>query len=61
MLDLRIPTGYFFSILGMVLIALGIFEPNLRAPLTPANVNLYVGFVLALFGGSMLWLAYRRT
>jgi hypothetical protein len=60
MLDLRVPSGWFFSILGVILLSLGIFNPDLRAPLTVGNVNLYSGLAMGLFGGGMLWLAYRR-
>src|SRR5437667_213629 len=41
MLDLRIPTGAFFSIIGAILLAMGVFFPGERAPLTESNVNLY--------------------
>ena len=60
MLDLRTPTGFFFSILGIILLAMGIFSPGLRASLTAANVNLYCGIAMLLFGGVMLLLAYRK-
>jgi hypothetical protein len=60
MLDLRAPTGWFFSILGVILLALGIFSSELRAALTTANVNLYCGIAMLTFGGIMLFLAYRK-
>ena len=60
MLDLRIPSGSFFLLLGVILAGLGIFEPELRAPLLDANVNLYAGVAMAVFGGVMLWLARKR-
>ena len=59
MLDLRIPTGSFFLIIGLILVAMGIFVPGERAPLTETNVNLYCGAVMLLFGGFMLALARR--
>ena len=59
--DLRVTTGLFFSLLGLILCALGVFAPGLRAPLTQANVNLYTGLVMLVFGGVMLWLARRRA
>jgi len=60
MLDLRAPTGWFFSILGIILLALGTFASGLRAALTDANVNLYSGVAMLGFGGIMLFLAYRK-
>lgn len=60
MLDLRAPTGFFFSILGVILLGLGIFSPGLRAALTTLNVNLYCGIAMLAFGAVMLLLAYRK-
>ena len=60
MLDLRAPTGWFFSILGVILVSLGIFSSELRAALTTVNVNLYCGVAMLVFGGVMLFLAYRK-
>jgi len=60
MLDLRAPTGWFFSILGVILLALGIFSSELRAALTTVNVNVYCGVAMLMFGGVMLFLAYRK-
>ena len=63
MLDLRMPTGWFFTLAGVILLAMGLFSPD-RAPLTEANVNLYCGLFMVAFGGIMLLLAYgarRKT
>jgi hypothetical protein len=57
MLDLRIPTGLFFAIVGLLLVAMGVFSPGERAALTEANVNLYCGLAMLAFGGGMLALA----
>jgi hypothetical protein len=57
MLDLRIPTGLFFSLVGLILLAMGIFTPSERAALTEANVNLYCGLLMLAFGAGMLALA----
>ncbi len=59
-MDLRLPAGYFFSALGIILCAMGLIWPDLKAPLTEANVNLYSGVVMLIFGGVMLWAASRR-
>ena len=60
MWDLRLPAGLFFFGLGLILCVLGIWLPDARAPLTRANVNLYSGLVMLVFGGVMLWLGLRR-
>jgi hypothetical protein len=61
MLDLRIPTGFFFSLIGLILLALGVLTPGLRASLTDLNVNLYCGIAMLAFGGMMLLLARKRS
>lgn len=61
MLDLRLPTGGFFALVGLILVAMGIFAPENRAPLSDAHVNLYCGFVMLAFGVFMLWLARRAA
>jgi putative Mn2+ efflux pump MntP len=61
MWDLRTPSGCFFGLLGLILCAVGVFAPDLRAPLTEANVNLYTGIVMLLFGVVLLWLARRAA
>jgi hypothetical protein len=58
MRDLRIPIGAFFTLIGLVLVATGVVTDN-RAPLETANINLYCGVSMLLFGGVMLWLARR--
>jgi hypothetical protein len=60
MLDLRIPSGLFFVILGAIVLAVGLLEPDLHAPLTGSvNVNLYSGVSMLLFGGFLLLMARR--
>ncbi|MEJ7605108.1 MAG: hypothetical protein WKF37_02320 [Bryobacteraceae bacterium] len=54
-MDLRVPTGWFFLLLGVLL--LGYSFTGATAPLTTVNVNLYAGAALAIFGGVMLWMA----
>ena len=61
MLDLRIPSGYFFGLTGLILVSLGILFPDERAALTPLNINLYAGGVMLLFGAILLLLARRRA
>ena len=61
MLDLRLPSGLFFSILGVILVGLGILAPDLRAPLTEINVNLYSGLSMLVFGAFLLLMARRAS
>jgi hypothetical protein len=57
MLDLRLPTGSFFALAGAILLAMGIFSPETRGALSDANVNLYCGLFMVVFGVIMLLLA----
>jgi len=61
MLDLRVPSGLFFSILGVILVGLGVFAPDLRAPLTDTNINLYSGLCMLGFGVFLLLMARRAS
>lgn len=54
MLDLRVPTGFFFTLVGLILVGMGVFSPSERAALTDSNVNLYCGLVMLAFGAAML-------
>jgi uncharacterized membrane protein len=54
MLDLRVPTGFFFALIGLILVGMGVFTPSERAALTDSNVNLYCGLVMLAFGAAML-------
>jgi hypothetical protein len=47
----------FFALVGLILVATGVFSPSERAALTEANVNLYCGLAMLAFGGGMLALA----
>jgi hypothetical protein len=60
MLDLRTPSGWFFAMLGIILVGLGVFSPGSRAALTEINVNLYCGTVMFVFGFILLLLARAR-
>ena len=61
MLDLRIPSGWFFAIVGVILLAFGVFAPDARAALTDTNVDLYCGLAMLVFGGFLLALAFRAS
>jgi len=58
--DLRTSIGGFFSLTGIILLLTAVLS-GYRAPLESANVNLYCGAAMLLFGGVMLWLARRNS
>lgn len=60
-MDLRLPAGLFFFGMGIILCVIGLWLPGHQAPLTDVNVNLYSGLTMLVFGGAMLWLAWRRS
>ena len=60
-MDLRIPSGLFFMLLGLILTVMGLFSPGVRAPLTDVNVNLYAGITMLVFGAVLLWLGRRAA
>jgi hypothetical protein len=60
MKDLRIPIGGFFTLVGAIVAVTGVASGG-RARLETANVNLYCGAALFVFGAAMLWLARRSS
>lgn len=59
-LDLRLPIGLMFTILGVLLTAFGLLsDTTIYARSLGINVNLWWGLVLLAFGGIMLGLALR--
>jgi len=61
MLDLRVPSGWFFTLLGVILVGMGVFAPEARAALTDVNVNLYSGLAMLVFGLFLLVMARRAA
>ena len=57
--DLRLPIGFMFTLVAVVLVTYGLLEPGAHSPLTRFNVNLYWGLVLLIFGALMLALGFR--
>jgi len=56
-IDIRIPIGLLFVILGLILAVFGIFSMNdaaLYARSLDKNINLWTGILMLLFGGVML-------
>jgi hypothetical protein len=60
MSDLRVTIGGFFVLVGAIVGATGL-AANYQAPLESANVNLYCGISMLIFGAIMLWLAWRKA
>ena len=58
MLDLRLPSGLFFALTGVLLLAVSFSNPH--APMTNANVDLYAGGAMLAFGLILLLLARRK-
>ena len=61
-LDLRLPIGLMFSIIGVLLVVYGATsDPAIYQRSLGVNVNLWWGLVLVVFGLVMLWLVRRGT
>jgi len=60
-MDLRVPSGWFFTLLGLILLGMGVLAPDTRAALTTENVNLYAGVSMLVFGLFLLLMAWRAT
>ena len=60
MFDLRLPSGIFFAIIGALLIFMGLTMTDLQAPMTTANVDLYAGLAMFVFGAVLSLLASRK-
>lgn len=60
-LDIRLPMGLLFLILGVILVGYGLVSDRAiyAAHSLGQNVNLGWGTIFALFGALMLWLARR--
>lgn len=63
-LDVRLPMGVMFLIIGVILVVYGLITWNntaLYAPSLNHNVNVWWGLFLAAFGALMLWLTRRAA
>jgi multisubunit Na+/H+ antiporter MnhG subunit len=62
MLDIRLPIGLLFLLLGALLTGYGLVsDPSLYTRSLGINVNLDWGVVLLVFGAAMLYLGRSRT
>lgn len=62
-LDIRIPIGLMFTIFGLIITVFGIFTNSntaMYAKSLSINVNIWMGLLMLVFGGLMLYFAKRK-
>jgi len=62
-IDIRIPIGFLFAILGLLLTVFGLFTMNdveLYARALGKNINLWTGLLMMVFGGLMLLFSLKK-
>lgn len=62
-MDIRIPIGLLFAILGFILFAFGLYSMNdteLYARSLGRNINLWTGVAMLVFGGLMLFFTLKK-
>jgi hypothetical protein len=64
MLDIRIPIGLLFTVLGVLVLGYGIAtnaDPEIYAKSLNMNINLWSGIIMTIFGGIMLgWAKFAK-
>jgi len=61
-LDIRLPIGLLFSLLGVLLVVFGLIaDQTVFQPSLGINVNLWWGIVMLVFGVAMFLLGRRGT
>ncbi len=61
-LDIRIPIGLMFAIVGAILLVFGLLSsPDIYKVSMGININLWSGVASLIFGLAMLGLAWRAT
>jgi hypothetical protein len=63
-MDIRIPIGLLFAILGLILFAFGLYSMNdteLYARSLGRNINLWTGVAMLVFGGLMLFFSIKKN
>ena len=61
-IDIKLPIGLMFSVLGVLLTIFGLFTGSDEALYKPSlgiNINLWSGMGMLAFGSVMLFLVYR--
>jgi hypothetical protein len=57
-LDIRVPTGGMFTLLGLLLVGTGVLKGEQSMGI---NINLYWGLVMLAFGATMLLFGWRAS
>jgi uncharacterized membrane protein len=63
-IDIKLPIGLMFSILGLLLTVYGLITAGNQAMYEKSlhvNINLWIGLTMLVFGGVMLLLALRKN
>jgi sulfite exporter TauE/SafE len=63
MVDIRMPIGLMFTILGLIISAYGIITISDTAMYQKSlgiNINIIMGVIMLIFGLIMLWFARRK-
>ena len=63
MVDIRIPIGLMFSVIGVIISILGILtmsNSEMYQKSLGINVNLFMGVLMLIFGLIMLFFAFRK-
>lgn len=63
MVDIRVPIGLMFSILGVLITIFGVFtasDSEMYQKSLGVNVNIIMGIIMLIFGLSMLFFARRK-
>lgn len=64
MVDIRIPIGLMFTIIGVIMLLLGLFtgsDTEMYRKSLGINVNLLMGIIILVFGLIMLFFAFRKN
>jgi hypothetical protein len=62
-LDIKLPIGLMFAILGLLLTIYGLItagDGEMYARSLNVNINLYIGIIMVVFGGLMLLFVKRK-
>ena len=63
MVDIRLPIGFMFSLLGVIITIYGIAtvsDAEMYRKSLGININIIMGIIMLIFGLLMLFLAYRK-
>lgn len=63
MVDIRIPIGLMFSILGVLITVFGFItkpDTEMYQKSLSINVNIIMGIIMVVFGGIMLYFSLRK-